>query len=441
MDRSTVSGIEIETVKKIARQMSNFDKVLEIVNQKDNFHSIGGVPLIPWKSTALSHGIPGICILYGELNAHFPAEGWDELGHQYLSMLVDEIKEKGLQTPSMFSGAAGIGLAAVCLSQDFAYYNGFIARINEYLAEVVPLLLNEYKQRQLYMTDYDVIEGVSGIASYLLLFQEDKRMKDLLIQILKYLVRLTEDINVKGEKVPGWHIPSLHQFTDIEKKSYPYGNFNIGLAHGIPGPICILSSALMEGIKVNGQEHAVEKMVEFLLEFSQNDKDRLYWKGIISFEEYQYGLQPNTVNFSRDAWCYGRPGVCLALVKAGKALRNNQYINLGVQNLKYTISDIQGIFSPTICHGFSGIAQILLGVNQLTGQEHFKDELEKIKRKIVSFYDKNYIFGFHNYESLEGNKVVPLQYVGLLDGVVGVGLGILNMELGSKTEWTKALLI
>lgn len=67
------------------------------------------------------------------------------------------------------------------------------------------------------MSDYDVIEGVSGIASYLLLFQEDKAMKDLLIDILRYLVRLTEDITMNGEKVPGWHIPSEHQFTDIEK--------------------------------------------------------------------------------------------------------------------------------------------------------------------------------------------------------------------------------
>lgn len=218
MGRGAVSGIEVELVKEIARQVSNYDKVLEIVNKKDNFLSIGEVPLIPWKPTALSHGIPGICMLYGELHAHFPEEGWDDLGHKYLSILVNEIKEKGLHTPSMFSGAAGIGLAAVCLSQHFTYYKGFISRINEYLAEVVPQLLTEFSQREVYMSDYDVIEGVSGIASYLLLFQEDKAMKDLLIDILKYLVRLTEDITMNGEKVPGWHIPSEHQFTDIEKK-------------------------------------------------------------------------------------------------------------------------------------------------------------------------------------------------------------------------------
>lgn len=95
MERGTVSRIEVEIVKEMARQISNYDKVLEIVNQKDNFRSIGEVPLIPWKSTALSHGIPGICMLYGELHAHFPEEGWDDIGHQYLSILVNEIKEKG----------------------------------------------------------------------------------------------------------------------------------------------------------------------------------------------------------------------------------------------------------------------------------------------------------------------------------------------------------
>ncbi|MEC1792709.1 lanthionine synthetase C family protein [Bacillus vallismortis] len=442
MERGTVSGIEVEIVKEMARQISNYDKVLEIVNQKDNFRSIGEVPLIPWKSTALSHGIPGICMLYAELHAHFPEEGWDDLGHQYLSILVNEIKEKGLHTPSMFSGAAGIGLAAVCLSQRFTYYNGLISSINDYLAETVPQLLADFEQRQVYMSDYDVIEGVSGIASYLLLFQEDKAMGDLLIDMLTYLVRLTEDITVDGETVPGWHIPSQHQFTDIEKKAYPNGNFNMGLAHGIPGPICVLSSALMQGIEVKGQERAIEKMVDFLLRFSEKEEqDRLFWKGIISFEEYQNGSPPNAVNFSRDAWCYGRPGVCLAIVKAGKALQNPELLNIGVQNLRYTISDIKGIYSPTVCHGYSGIGQIMLAVNQLTGQEYFKEELQEIKQKIMSFYDKDYIFGFHNYESMEGDEVVPLQYVGLLDGAVGVGLGMLNMELGSKTDWTKALLI
>lgn len=102
MGRGAVSGIEVELVKEIARQVSNYDKVLEIVNKKDNFLSIGEVPLIPWKPTALSHGIPGICMLYGELHAHFPEEGWDDLGHKYLSILVNEIKEKGAYSINVF---------------------------------------------------------------------------------------------------------------------------------------------------------------------------------------------------------------------------------------------------------------------------------------------------------------------------------------------------
>lgn len=34
MGRGAVSGIEVELVKEIARQVSNYDKVLEIVNKK-----------------------------------------------------------------------------------------------------------------------------------------------------------------------------------------------------------------------------------------------------------------------------------------------------------------------------------------------------------------------------------------------------------------------
>ncbi|MCI4140251.1 Subtilin biosynthesis protein SpaC, partial [Bacillus vallismortis] len=62
-----------------------------------------------------------------------------------------------------------------------------ISSITDYLAETVPQLLADFEQRQVYMSDYEVIEGVSGIASYLLLFQEDTAMEDLLIDMLTYL--------------------------------------------------------------------------------------------------------------------------------------------------------------------------------------------------------------------------------------------------------------
>ncbi len=46
----------------------------------------------------------------------------------------------------------------------------------------------------------------------------------------------------------------------------------------------------------------------------------------------------------RDAWCYGNPGICYAIVKAGQAMNNPDWINYGIDNLKETLKDIKGNF-------------------------------------------------------------------------------------------------
>lgn len=444
MSRSISAVTELETiemVKKIALNMKDYDRLLYVTQKRENFFEVKGESINPWHPLALSHGLPGVCMLYAELHAHFPNEGWDEIGHQYLSVLVKEIGISGIQTSSMFSGAAGIGLSTLCLSQDFKLYQKFMSRINDYLLDTVPKKISVCSEQDIYMTDYDVIEGISGIVSYLLLLTEEKSMKRLLRETLEFLIRITDDIERHGEKVPGWHIPSEHHFTQQEKDLYPKGSFNLGLAHGISGIIVVLSKALITGIKVKGQEQSIKKMVEFLIQFANKDETHLFWKGFISFEEFKSGKASNKVDFRRDAWCYGNPGVCLALLYAGKALEKNEYTELAIHTLEETIKELHGIYSPTFCHGFAGISQILLKANEIIGEKYFEEHIEELKNKLINSYDDTYIFGFHNHEAFDSRGVIPVNYVGLLDGSVGVCLSLIGIELGVKTKWREAFVL
>ncbi|MGG1642581.1 lanthionine synthetase C family protein [Paenibacillus sp. NRS-1782] len=433
----------INIIKKIALNIQDYEGLLEIVNAQKNIYTVSGLSFHPWNAVSLSHGLPGICMLYAELHEHFPDEGWDQLGHQFLGTLVQEISEQGLQSSSMFSGAAGVGLAAVCLSQNFKLYRKFTDRIHDYLLQQVPVMISECTKRDVTMSDYDAIEGLSGIANYLLIFSEDKKMRPLLLEVIQYLVNLTHDQEYDGVQIPGWYISAKNQFTPMEQQLYPNGNFNLGLSHGICGPIIILSKALLQGVNVPGQALAIKKMVDFLLQFANRDGDELSWKGFISFEEFKRGHASEQDNVRRDAWCYGSPGACMSLLYAGKALQERLYSDLAIQALQQTVQHAQHLVSPTFCHGYAGIVQILMAARELRGQAVFTDEIIFLKGKILSFYDDTYRFGFHNLEYSEddGGRVKQLDYVGLLGGVTGVLLPLINIELGQKTRWDQAFML
>ena len=66
----------IYNIKKIARNMSSYSDVKSKVESRENSYSIDGLEISCWDDIALSRGIPGICILFAELDNLFPDEGW-----------------------------------------------------------------------------------------------------------------------------------------------------------------------------------------------------------------------------------------------------------------------------------------------------------------------------------------------------------------------------
>ncbi|WP_458120431.1 lanthionine synthetase C family protein [Paenibacillus sp. Z6-24] len=445
METGTVTGTGmpiVDRIKQIALNMREYDRLLQIVTDPHNDLQLNGERIRPWSATTLSHGIPGLCMLYAELHVHFPDEGWDHTGHQYLSILVKDIAENGIRTPSLFSGAAGIGMAAVCLSLNGELYRKFIDRINDYLWAHIPDMIKNCQQRKARSGDYDVIEGLSGIASYLLLFHKEEKMRPLIDKVLNYLIELTREQEYHGIMVPGWHIPSEYQFTDQESQNYPEGNFNLGLSHGIPGPLIILCKAWQQGIRQPGQLEAIREMASFLICFSSRDEqDRLFWKGCISMEEYRHGAAGKENNFRRDAWCYGNPGVCLALFYAGEVLEVQEWKSLALDTFSQTLQQVHHIYSPTFCHGYAGIAQIASRLQQLSGEKQFENELLKLRSIIMDYDQTEYVFGFCNHEHFEGRGLTAVQYTGLLDGTVGTALTLLHLLLGSRTPWQQAFLL
>lgn len=423
-----------EVVSKIAEQLGVYECVADC----------GGRVETKWNPYTLSQGLPGICLLYGKLMEVYPnEEKWCILAHDYLGRTVAGLNEQGVPTLSMFSGLAGLGLCAASVSGGFSRYGKLIHTVNTGITEQFDAYLPYVVTPQgTHSLRYDVIEGISGVLSYLSLFLQENRCYAAQKKGLRKLVELTEEIEIAGCAVPGWYIPAENQFSEAERKLYPRGNFNTSLSHGIAGPLVILSKMLMEGLEVDGQRAAIEKIVDFYFQFCCNDGKRDFWKGQLDFSEVT-GMRLTDANIiRRDAWCYGSPGICYGLLAAGEALGRPEWREYAVRNIRQTMRDIRGIFSPTFCHGYAGLYQILHSAEDLLGQEAFPQEKAYLRGKILSFYDPRRRFGFPDVElDAAAGRMWARDAAGLLGGAAGVCLALLEGEHPGRSLWKKAFLL
>jgi hypothetical protein len=91
------------------------------------------------------------------------------------------------------------------------------------------------------------------------------------------------------------------------------------MAHGIAGPLALLSIASSAGWEVDGQTAAIRAAAQWLLTWQTPGTTT--WPPYITGRELDDGPPaPAPAAGRRDAWCYGAPGIGRALTLAGHAL-------------------------------------------------------------------------------------------------------------------------
>lgn len=95
--------------------------------------------------------------------------------------------------------------------------------------------------------EYDLLHGLTGIGAHLL---QHAPGSDALGRILAYLVALTRPLRIDGEDLPGWWVSHDPQVTTSSE--FPGGHANLGIAHGISGPLALLAQALRRDVTVDG---------------------------------------------------------------------------------------------------------------------------------------------------------------------------------------------
>jgi hypothetical protein len=222
---------------------------------------------------------------------------------------------------------------------------------------------------------------------------------------------------------------------------YPHGNLNCGLAHGIPGPIAIMSIALQHGIEVPGLVDAVDRSAQWLIQNRSDDRWGINWPAAVPLTAAGEPVPPGpALGPCRAAWCYGSPGAARALWLAGKALGRDEWCTLALDAMLAVYRrprDVQAIDSPTFCHGLAGLLQITLRFLHDSGDPAFFHAAADLVAAILQAYEPDSLLGYRNWETGD----IRVDQAGLLDGAPGVVLVLLAAATDVEPAWDRAFLL
>ena len=76
------------------------------------------------------------------------------------------------------------------------------------------------------------------------------------------------------------------RFREDEKISFPNGNLNFGVAHGMVGPLVSLCKAYNVGYRVKGIEDAIKKLFDIYDIFKRYDNGIPIWPTQLKYEDF-----------------------------------------------------------------------------------------------------------------------------------------------------------
>ncbi|OEV03774.1 lanthionine synthetase [Streptomyces nanshensis] len=257
-----------------------------------------------------------------------------------------------------------------------------------------------------HLAEWDLIRGLAGLGALLL---TRRAATPRLEEVLGYLVSLSRPTRTGGRSVPGWWSAVGPGGEQMEG-----GHGNNGIAHGIAGPLAVLSLADRHDIQVPGQHEAIEVFARWLDTYGG-----CYWVTRVHLD----AVEPPEPEPARQSWCYGKPGIARAQQLAALALGEPARRQAAEDTLVHTLTDrahLARITDATVCHGWAGILALARAVAaDSPAPERFTAVIHDLKQRLAA-------------------DLELLPKPGFMEGRAGAQLAL---DGTNTTGWTSALLI
>ncbi|UNO39508.1 lanthionine synthetase C family protein [Streptomyces sp. MST-110588] len=424
---------------------------------------------------SLGEGHSGIALLHAELSHAMPEHR--TFAHAHLAAALSQL-------PALHGGGLHGGVTSLAFAAQVARhhrprsYTTLLDQLDERVLVGLHAVLESEAARLdagragVAMHTYDTISGVTGVGRYLLLRAQDRHRQPL-AGLLSYLVRLCRPVRVHGADVPGWWVPTGPSARPDPR--FPHGHFNIGVAHGMCGPLALLALCHEAGVLVPGQSEAIHQLAEHILAFRLEGGR---WPRVVAADAFiadaftadvvradvvgddAYGdeafvddvivsgtARPSgTPGDTMAGWCYGTAGVARALHLAGRALGEPAWRHAATRALTDTLLALtpQQITDGSLCHGWAGL---LHATSRMAGENTDGDLvgfLPRLARRLTDAYDPGLPFGFtYDRPAPASGRTAAPHRAGFLEGAAGIALALHAYGTGGKpsSPWDAALLL
>lgn len=383
------------------------------------------------KYNGLAEGAAGIAIACSYMDRVYSNHQWDSIAHKYLAMAVNSLyKNYGLDI-SLFNGMSGIGIVATYLSKDYTRYNTLISKINKIIIKTVTDMQKTYLNSvSTPSSKYDLISGLAGVCIYMLYNKDLIKFVKKPLSILVH--RVIDNNDLFGYYTAYSDIRWGKKYDELHKQ-YENGLIDVGMAHGVSGVLTVLSKAYLQGIVVEGQKEAINKIAEWLLHNCISDRYGYGWPEFLPYDITkktfidEFASKPTI----RNIWCYGVAGISSALLLGGKAIKKQNYIDFSVKAIRSSADRIKSENIPNFfCHGISGVLETYLRFYNYTGDKIIKKESINLLDRLMSAHKLQHLFTYDNIRYDKKNE-----NMGLLTGTSGIFLPILASAANISPIW------
>ncbi|MCQ8190024.1 lanthionine synthetase C family protein [Streptomyces rugosispiralis] len=394
-------------------------------------------------AAGLGMGASGATLLLSELSKGDPG-----LRTTVHALLAAEAGFAGAKGSGLITGLAGLGLAtkhAARSPRDYATVRGRVdAALRHRLGKVLDA---EYDRMEFGVPgaereNFDVVAGVTGLGRYFLAEPSDP---EAIHDVLRYLVALTEPVKATAGPLPGWFSPPWPAAVDPRRREWV---LDLGLAHGIAGPLALLSLCWTRGLRVPGHDTAIRRIARWLMSWRQEDPAGPGWPGTVSADQELAPVRP-ALEPGRASWCYGAPGIARALHLAGVALGEEAWAHTAAEAMRAVFArpdGLRGLDDPGLCHGLAGLARITGRMADELDDPSLSARADEIAERLCARFDPGTAFGFPT-APMPSFRPEPLDAPTFLEGAAGVALVLLGRSTppagtaDDDVPWDAALLL
>lgn len=363
---------------------------------------------------SLASGLPGLALFFGYLSKSSGRQDFANVALGHLSRAIDLVADAPSPGLGLLSGLSGVAWSWQHLDQLLL---GNVSK--EATADLDEMILEAVRQSP-WRWEWDLAHGLAGIGLYAVGHPDPEFARASVQEIASRLDELAESYP------PGIAWKTDPKLIDSPNSAeFPEGRFDQGIAHGTPGVMLFLSSALRRGIAPPTASRLLNHALDWL-QATLRPHDGLS----------RCTYFPPATSASRPGWCYGDPGVALMLLGLDTASGIQPPAESPIQFVEYAAEYSEaapGVVDAGLCHGAAGLGHLFHRAYRATGSLC-------LRRSARLWFDRTLemrrpdrgVAGFLNWwpEAAEWRGEA-----GLLVGAAGIGLALLSALHDHEPKW------